>query len=152
MVVGYDRAVGNHPDRRFARAARLGEPDSGRSIVRPVTPASNKAVPGVIETLSAGFDQVNRVLWVVALPVLVDLFLWLGPRLSSGRVFDEIGRWYNSMVDTYASVAGGVDAGSLDQARQAVSSLQAQAGQFNLLSLLVINIASVPSVLPPTRE
>ncbi|MGH7863120.1 MAG: hypothetical protein ACREOS_12920, partial [Candidatus Dormibacteraceae bacterium] len=114
-------------------------------------PASSKAVPGVIETLSAGFEQVNRVLWIVTVPILVDLFLWLGPRLSAGPVFAEIASWYSRMVDAYASVAGAVDAKTLDQARQAVTSFQAQAGQFNLLSLLVINIASVPSVLPPTR-
>ena len=119
--------------------------------MRPVTPASNNAAPGLIETLSAGFEQVNRVLWIVALPILIDLFLWLGPGLSAGPVFAEIGSWYSRMVDTYASVAGGVDASTLDQARQAVSAFQSQAGQFNLLSLLVINIASVPSVLPPTH-
>lgn len=120
--------------------------------MRPVTSVSKNTAPGVIETLSGGFDQVNRVLWIVALPILMDLFLWLGPQLSAAPVFAQIGRWYSRMVETYANVAGGADASTLEQARQVVAGFQASAGHFNLLSLLVINVASVPSVLPTSGE
>jgi hypothetical protein len=45
--------------------------------------ARRQAQPtGVIETLSAGYSAVNHHLWVLALPILLDVFLWFGPRVS----------------------------------------------------------------------
>jgi hypothetical protein len=121
--------------------------------VQPVKPAPANAVPGIIETLSGGFEYVNRVLWVVAIPIITDLFLWLVPKLTAPAVFDQIRLWYAQMIQTYASMAGGdVDPSTLDQARQMVTTFATQAGHFNLLTLLVVNIASVPSILPPPRE
>lgn len=48
----------------------------------PLTARREAPPTGVIETLSAGFAAVNRQLWVLLLPVLLDLFLWLGPHVS----------------------------------------------------------------------
>jgi hypothetical protein len=36
----------------------------------------------VIETLSAGYAAVNRQPWVLLLPILLNVFLWLGPHVS----------------------------------------------------------------------
>jgi MFS family permease len=36
----------------------------------------------VIETLSAGYAAVNRQLWVLLVPILIDVLLWLGPHVS----------------------------------------------------------------------
>ena len=45
--------------------------------------ARRQAQPtGVIETLSAGYAAVNHHLWVLALPILLDVFLWFGPHVS----------------------------------------------------------------------
>jgi hypothetical protein len=45
--------------------------------------ARREAQPtGVIETLSAGYAAVNRQPWVLALPIVLNLFLWLGPHVS----------------------------------------------------------------------
>src|SRR5260370_30371878 len=45
--------------------------------------ARRQAQPtGVIETLSAGYTAVNRQLWVLLLPILLDVFLWFGPHVS----------------------------------------------------------------------
>lgn len=40
------------------------------------------ALPGVLPTLAAGFDLTTRYLWLMVIPALLDLFLWIGPRLS----------------------------------------------------------------------
>ncbi len=121
--------------------------------MRPVNPPPSNAVPGIIETLSGGFESVNRVLWIVAIPILTDLFLWLVPQLTAGPVFDGARRWYEQMLQVYGNVsAGSVDANTLDQSRQIIATLATDAGHFNLLTLLVVNIASVPSILPPPRE
>ena len=51
--------------------------------------ARRQAQPtGVIETLSAGYSAVNRQLWVLLLPVIVDVFLWLGPHVSYAPLVD----------------------------------------------------------------
>lgn len=41
-----------------------------------------RTLPGVGATLAAGFDLTTRHLWLLLLPVMLDAFLWLGPRLS----------------------------------------------------------------------
>ena len=38
----------------------------------------------VIDTLSEGFGAANRRLWIIAIPILFDFFLWLGPKAVVG--------------------------------------------------------------------
>lgn len=47
------------------------------------------ALPGVKATLAAGFDLTTKHLWLVLVPVLLDVFLWLGPRLSVRPLIEE---------------------------------------------------------------
>ena len=42
--------------------------------------------PGVISSLKAGFDITTNHISMLLLPVLLDLFLWFGPRLSPNRL------------------------------------------------------------------
>ena len=37
---------------------------------------------GIIDTLSAGFDRTAKRLWLILLPVLLDVAIWVGPKLS----------------------------------------------------------------------
>lgn len=114
-----------------------------------IKPAASTTPPGIIETLSAGFDHVNQIVWIVAVPIVMDLFLWLAPRVSAGIVINQVAAWYSQLIHTYTSVAGGgVNAATIDQARQAVDALEKSGGSFNLLTLLVVNLASVPSIAP----
>ena len=39
-------------------------------------------VPGVLATIAAGFDVTAKHFWLTLIPVLLDSFFWLGPRLS----------------------------------------------------------------------
>jgi hypothetical protein len=39
-------------------------------------------LPTVWQSISAGFDTVTKNYWLLLLPVALDFFLWLGPRLS----------------------------------------------------------------------
>ncbi len=38
--------------------------------------------PGLIASLTAGFESIASHVWVILLPVLLDIYFWLGPRLS----------------------------------------------------------------------
>jgi hypothetical protein len=42
--------------------------------------------PGVIGSLRAGFDVVSTHVWLILVPILLDVYLWLGPRLSAGNL------------------------------------------------------------------
>lgn len=46
-------------------------------------------LPGVWATLAAGFDLTAKHLWLLFLPVLLDLFYWLGPRLRFDAVVNQ---------------------------------------------------------------
>ncbi len=47
------------------------------------------SLPGVLATLAAGFDLTTKHLWLILLPVLLDAFLWLGPRLSIRPLIEQ---------------------------------------------------------------
>jgi len=47
--------------------------------------------PDVITSLQAGFNIVSNRVALIILPVLLDVFLWLGPRVS-------IGKWYGNVL------------------------------------------------------
>ncbi len=63
----------------------------------PLTARREAPPTGVIETLSAGYAAVNRQPWVLVLPVLLNLFLWLGPHVSYsplvGPVVTDATQW-----------------------------------------------------------
>jgi hypothetical protein len=42
--------------------------------------------PGVIDTLTAGYETINRRLWLLLFPIGLDLLFWLGPKLSVVRL------------------------------------------------------------------
>ena len=46
--------------------------------------------PGVIGSLKAGFDAIASNLPAIFLPLAIDLFLWLGPRLHIDRLFQSL--------------------------------------------------------------
>src|SRR5262245_39887083 len=46
--------------------------------------------PGIIGSLRAGFDVVSGHVWLILVPILLDLVLWLGPRVSPGNVFSTM--------------------------------------------------------------
>jgi hypothetical protein len=46
-------------------------------VVRPL---------GVIDTLTAGYETINRRLWLLLIPIALDLLFWFGPKLSVVRL------------------------------------------------------------------
>jgi hypothetical protein len=97
---------------------------------------------GVIDALSAGFHAVSRHLWLILPPVILDLFLWLGPRLS---VRPLVERWLHAWQVVMAS-------GSSQAAWPAMSLMSEMirnGGQeMNLLLLLTNHLLGQPSLAP----
>ncbi len=87
--------------------------------------------PGIIGSLRAGFDAVSRHVGLIFLPVVLDIFLWLGPRLSvNGLInpflkimFDQVRLTLTSSTDMKRFV-------------EVQSAFSEGIGRFNLLSLL----------------
>jgi hypothetical protein len=44
---------------------------------------------GIIDALGRGFQKVNRHWWLLLIPVLLDLFLWVGPQASVEQLVDR---------------------------------------------------------------
>lgn len=94
---------------------------------------------GVIDTLSAGYATVNRFFWIIAIPVLLDLFLWLGPRLSLMPLVQET-------LDRL-QVPAGLPAEMLQGYQDARGGLLRAGESFNLFSLLATHYPGIPSLM-----
>ena len=92
---------------------------------------------GVIDTLSAGYGVVNRHPWLLLLPILLDLFLWLGPQYSIGRLVSR------TLSQTLPLGPGGEAAPLLDRAQQ--GELVQKFEGINLLSALAPGTVGLPS-------
>lgn len=53
-----------------------------KEITAPTPPV------GVIESLARGFDTVTDHLWLILIPLLLDVLLWTGPRLAMGPAIE----------------------------------------------------------------
>lgn len=106
---------------------------------------------GVIDSLSAGYRIVGRRLYLLVIPIALDLLLWWVPRLSVAPLLDRLAAFYEEAMLTDAL------SGELAQmAEQAAVLLREMGRSSNLLNMLVSNsLLHVPSILvvtEPVRE
>jgi len=95
---------------------------------------------GVVGCLAAGFDVLSRNPWLVVLPVLLDLFLWLGPQISIAPLLQRF--------DALLMAQPTLDPATARQLAQAIQLLDLFGEQFNLLSLFsVLPLLNVPTLL-----
>lgn len=97
---------------------------------------------GVIQSLSSGFDLVTRHPELMLLPLLLDVFLWLGPRLSAYPLF-------RASIELLQSpdVVEALGAASAQQL-QILEKVLDQAGQtFNLFWWLSPALLGVPGLM-----
>ena len=86
--------------------------------------------PGVIGSLRAGFDTVAGHVWLIVLPLALDIFLWLGPRLSVDGLLRPFVRYM------FLQARRSVDVTELDRFLEAQTSFLDVLQKFNLLSLI----------------
>jgi hypothetical protein len=104
---------------------------------------------GVIETLSAGYSAVNRQLWVLLLPILLDVFLWFGPHVSYsplvGQLVTQSAEWARQVgLGPRRPAAPNAElANSIDQGGQW---LIARTDETNGLSVLAWGPIGLPSL------
>lgn len=108
--------------------------------------------PGVFGSLKAGFNVVSNRVVLILLPLCLDLFLWLGPRLSVDGLLSP----YFSLMFTQAR--RGVAEADLERFTQYQSLMTEWLREFNLLSLLSklqifpVGISSLSSQILPVEN
>lgn len=87
--------------------------------------------PGVISALRAGFDVVASHVTLILIPLLLDVFLWLGPRLSVEELLTP--SYAFLFQQARLGLASPEDAGRLTEIQKLFNEALAQ---FNLMSLV----------------
>jgi hypothetical protein len=108
---------------------------------------------GVIETLSAGYAAVNRQPWVLLLPILLNVFLWLGPHVSYsplvGPAVTGAEEWTRRLaLGEQRSVpeAQSISGPELDQARQWLIARSDDINGFEALVWSPLGVPNLPSL------
>lgn len=66
-------------------------------------------IPGIFSTIAAGFDIVTGHLWLVLLPIALDVFYWIGPQLHATSLwlaFADLFREAGTMLEMADQIAG----------------------------------------------
>ncbi len=88
-------------------------------------------LPGVFATIAAGFDLITKHLWLLLLPVILDVFYWLGPRLRFQDLIEEL-------LAVLPAEADILDVGS---------QLMQVAPRTNLFTTLTVQLIGVPALI-----
>jgi hypothetical protein len=95
---------------------------------------------GVIGSLAAGFEMISQHLSLITLPVLLDLLLWLGPRISVAPLVEQLAVFLLSRPAP--------DPTTVRQVAQAAELMGQFGERSNLLALLsMLPLLTVPSLL-----
>ncbi len=94
--------------------------------------------PGIISSIKAGFDTIAAHITAILLPLLLNLFLWLGPRLRMNALFDSI---KDDVVSIWRS--GGVSAEDIQRVLTWYGDTIPMVNLFWLLRTIPIGISSL---------
>ena len=109
-----------------------------------VPPEESRRPMGPLACITTGFEIIARAPWLAVLPVLLDLFLWLGPRLSVAPILQGIKAFFVQWREVGGAVPDvGEGYALLGQILDELS------GSFNLFSLLnPAPLLGVPALMP----
>jgi len=96
----------------------------------------------IIDTISEGFRITTKKPWLIILPVLLDLGLWWGPKVSIAPVIEKM----LATLREAAAAMGTAQAGGTQMFDMLVQELQGTVGRTNLLALLAWGRLGVPSI------
>ena len=96
---------------------------------------------GIIDVLTAGFTTIARRVWLIVIPVVLDLFIWLGPKISIARLVRRLEPFLTPQATMNLSKS---DAHTLAMSRDALLEM---GEHFNLFSLLSNTFLGVPNMM-----
>ena len=95
----------------------------------------------IIDALTSGFNTVARRLWLILIPVTLDVFVWLGPKMSIARLVRRLEPLLTPQASMNLSKA---DIYNLAMSRNALIEM---GENFNLFSLLSNTFLGVPNFM-----
>jgi hypothetical protein len=101
--------------------------------------------PGLIASLASGFDAVATHILVIALPILLDLFLWLGPHLRLRQLLQPLIQQIPAMLSNPLSA----NLPDVSGAQKLWTDFANQANLFSILHTFPVGISSLMSLLMP---
>ena len=102
---------------------------------------------GIIDSLSAGYRLISRRWWLILIPIVLDLFLWMGPRLAVTELMDEAVSMLTISAGTEMSQE---NASYMEQLQQQVQVIQTETRDINLFALLSSGLPGIPSLMAAT--
>ena len=107
---------------------------------QPSSTLQTRPVLGVIDALSTGFEAVLRHPWLLLIPIALDVFLWVGPRLQAPNL-------YRALEPTLRQMATEMTTSDSRYAVQQLSKAVEQFfTQFNLFAWLSVGLIGVPVI------
>lgn len=106
----------------------------------------------IIDNMSAAFNTVIKKIWLLVIPVALDLFLWLGPKVSVAPLVND---FVAIIQQGLTSASATAQTSSADLVSSLLPELQATLASTNLLALLAWGRVGVPSIsglLPITPQ
>jgi hypothetical protein len=97
---------------------------------------------GIINSLVTGFEAINARWELIALPLALDLFLWLGPHLSVSPLVPQIEAALSSLLAT-----AGNDPAAVSNVQALRVALEDYGATFNVFSFLSTSPLGLPSLL-----
>jgi hypothetical protein len=127
------------------------------SVQQPLAARRQAQPTGVIETLSAGYSAVNHHLWVLLLPILLDMFLWFGPHVSYsplvGPAVTHATEWTRQVaLGPRRAPANPELVTSLDASRQWLIDRADEVNGLGLLAWGPIGLPSIAGMSSPTDD
>jgi hypothetical protein len=119
------------------RERPVDKPPYGKILVRMELKTEQAAItpPKLIASLSEGFSIIANRFYLILIPVILDLFLWLGPRLSFQTILSNLFTNLNTNLASYPDMADLV---------VVIQNMEKSIGNVNFFSLL----RSIPIGLP----
>jgi len=109
---------------------------------KPGSPSTIQTHPalGIIDALSSGLDAVLRHPWLLLIPVVLDMFLWAGPRIQAPNLYRSVEPALRQMTTEMTSSEGRFAAQELGK------TLERFFTQYNLFAWLSVGLIGVPVV------
>jgi hypothetical protein len=90
---------------------------------------------GVIKSVAAGFDKIAAQPLLLIPPILLDLFLWFGPRLTIPTIFEELSKFIIAPT--------GMEEAIVEQIRSSFIELGARVNLFSVMSSFPLGISTL---------
>ncbi len=94
--------------------------------------------PGIINSIKAGFDTIATHITAILLPLLLNLFLWLGPRLRMDALFNSI---KGNVISIWKT--GGIPAEDIQRAMELYENTIPRINLFWIFRTIPIGISSL---------